>query len=126
MSLARAGANVSKSKGPVSFFGMDLKLDDGTSVPMSSHLGAAPDVRYADGDPGIEIVIRDLIETMMLFKSDEAVMGDVQAWVGSPNALLADWNRDLMRCTEGGQVVRSPLLALIEGSWLKFWCPRDE
>jgi hypothetical protein len=130
--LAANGA-VDNTSSAMSFMGLDLALSDGSQVQMSTPLGAVPAVTYADGDPGISILIDDLVTTMRFFDSDRAPIGDVDARLADaeqrmPNRerLVREGNRDLLECQENGQIVRSPLMAIIEETWLQFWSPRGE
>jgi hypothetical protein len=133
LNLAALGNNASSSRTPLSCMGLDLRLSDGNLVQMSDPLGAVPAVNYADGDPGISAIIDYLVETMQFFDSDRAPIGDVAARLAETknhqanrDRLVLEGNRDLLDCHENSQIVRSPLMAVIEGTWLQFWSPRGE
>jgi hypothetical protein len=128
-----ANAAVDDTSSAMSFMGLDLALSDGAQVQISTPLGAVPTVTYADGDPGISTLIDDLVATMRFFDSDRATIGDVDARLAETeqrmpvrDRLVRGGNRDLLACQENAQIVRSPLMAIIEETWLQFWSPRGE
>jgi hypothetical protein len=70
---------------------------------------------------------------MRLFDSKQATIGDVDArlsqvdhGLSTLDRLIRHGNRDLLACQENAQIIRSPLMAIIEETWLPFWSPRGE
>jgi hypothetical protein len=128
-----SGGTTDQGRPAVSYAGMDLTFADGRTVDISSPLGSIPTTNYSEGDPGVTAVIDDLVATMKTFDSPHRTIGDpdrrlsaVQARMSLKDGLIRDGNLDLTKCRQDDQMVRSPLMAVIEGSWVRYWCPRDE
>lgn len=132
LKVAASGKNVDALTTGMSFVGMVLNLADGKQLQTFTPLTGVPATAYADKDPGISDLIVDLVTTMQFFNSDRATIGDVNARLDQPEhnmstreRLIREGNRDLRACRDDkSEIVRSPLMAVIETTWLEFWSPR--
>ena len=132
ISLAALGINLGKPTAG-SYAGMDIAMADGRDVQMSDPIGAMPDGDYAYGDPGVDPIIEELLETMETFATQTVQLGTPARMLNEPEGtmsgrerLILGGNLDLSNCRHEGEVIRSPLTAIIDGAWVRYWSPRSE
>ena len=133
LKLAASGETIDEAT-PRSYAGMDLDLAGGGQVQLSFALGAIPTDRdYADGDPGIGTVIDDLVTTMGFFATNTTQLGTPaetlnvsRGGMSERDRMIREGMQNVLDCRQGGEVVRSPLTAIVDGAWLQFWSPRAD
>ena len=131
--IARKSSAPEENLAEQQYFGMDLSCKTGGDIQLSDTLVRTAPPEYAGGDPGVQVLLDELVATILSFGGGAVSVGDPALRMAERRQGLSTMDRlvrsavvDLKSCSNEDEVHRSPLLQIIENTWLEHWVARPK
>jgi len=119
------------------FVGLDLRLQNGTTLPAEDRLTATVNIQLATGDPGFAQVVEDVAKIATLLADAGFVVPSLVQWLHNNDPQYASQTRIQRLIAEGCHLTSrlidpngrslsaSPLVEFLHGPWMQMWTQQN-